>query len=63
VNSFWKARWGGANEILAEHRHFHLDAKQWEAFQAALDAPPRPLTRFERLLQKPGMFDGPEQET
>jgi uncharacterized protein (DUF1778 family) len=44
-------------------RHFHLDAKQWEAFQAALDAPPRPLPRFERLLQKPGMFDGPEQET
>ncbi|WP_027156485.1 type II toxin-antitoxin system TacA family antitoxin [Methylobacter luteus] len=53
---------GAANEILAERRHFHLDAEQWEAFQAALDAPPRPLPRLERLMQEPGLFDGPEQE-
>ena len=29
---------------------------------AALDAPPRPLPRLERLLKEPGFFDaGPNQ--
>jgi uncharacterized protein (DUF1778 family) len=34
-----------------------LDADQWEAFMAALDAPPRPLPRLKRLLNEPGFFD------
>ncbi|MGA3040261.1 MAG: DUF1778 domain-containing protein [Bryobacteraceae bacterium] len=32
------------------------NATQWKAFQAALDAPPRPLPRLERLLKEPGFF-------
>jgi len=46
-----------ADEVLANRRHFGLDAEQWEAFQAALDAPPRPLPRIERLMREPGIFD------
>jgi len=46
-----------ANEVLADRRHFVLNAEQWEAFQAALDAPPRALPRLERLMKEPGFFD------
>lgn len=46
-----------ADEELADRRYFALDAKQWEAFQVALDAPTRPLPRLERLFQEPGIFD------
>ena len=48
---------GAADEILADRRYFSLNAEQWAAFQAALDAPPRPLTRLERLMREPGIFD------
>jgi uncharacterized protein (DUF1778 family) len=51
-----------ADEALAERRGFSLDASQWKAFLAALDEPPRPLPRIERLLSEPGFFDsGPER--
>jgi uncharacterized protein (DUF1778 family) len=46
-----------ADETLAQLRTFSLDATQWEAFQAALDAPPRLLPRLRRLLEQPGFFD------
>ena len=46
-----------ADEELADRRSFGLNATQWKAFQAALDAPPRPLPRLERLLKEPGFFD------
>ena len=46
-----------ADEALADRRYFGLDAKQWKAFVIALDAPPRPLPRLERLLKEPGFFD------
>jgi uncharacterized protein (DUF1778 family) len=46
-----------ADEALADRRTFGLNATQWKAFLAALDAPPRPLPRFERLLKEPGFFD------
>jgi uncharacterized protein (DUF1778 family) len=46
-----------ADEALADRRAFNLNAAQWEAFLAALDAPPRPLPRLERLLKEPGFFD------
>jgi uncharacterized protein (DUF1778 family) len=46
-----------AYEALADRRRFGLDAAQWKAFLAALDAPPRPLPRLERLLNEPGFFD------
>jgi uncharacterized protein (DUF1778 family) len=51
-----------AEEVLAERRHFGLNAEQWEAFQAALDAPPRPMPRLERLMGEPGFFDESEPE-
>jgi uncharacterized protein (DUF1778 family) len=51
-----------ADEALADRRTFGLNATQWKAFMAALDAPPRPLPRLERLLKEPGFFDaGPNQ--
>jgi uncharacterized protein (DUF1778 family) len=51
-----------ADEALADRRAFGLDAKQWSAFLASLDAPPRLAPRLERLLKEPGFFDaGPER--
>ena len=46
-----------ADEALADRRIFTLNAAQWKAFLAALDAPPRPLPRLERLFKEPGFFD------
>ena len=46
-----------ADETLADRQAFGLNAAQWKAFVAALDAPPRPLPRLERLLREPGFFD------
>ena len=46
-----------ADETLADRNTFVLNAAQWKAFLAALDAPPRPLPRLERLLKEPGFFD------
>ncbi|MFZ2171640.1 MAG: DUF1778 domain-containing protein [Methylococcaceae bacterium] len=48
---------GAADEILADRRYFGLNAEQWQAFQAALDAPPKPLPRIKKLMQEPGIFD------
>jgi len=48
---------GIADEVLADRRHFGLNAEQWEALQVALDSPPRPLPRIEKLMQVPGIFD------
>ena len=51
-----------ADEALADRRTFGLNATQWKAFLAALDAPPRPAPRLKRLLKDPGFFDaGPNQ--
>src|ERR1700674_722392 len=46
-----------ADEALADRRRFGLNASQWKEFMAALDAPPRPLPRLERLLKEPGFFE------
>ncbi len=46
-----------AEETLPDRRRFGLDARRWAAFQAALDAPPRPNARLKELLQKPGVFE------
>jgi uncharacterized protein (DUF1778 family) len=48
---------GVADEVLAERCYFGLKAEQWEAFQQALETPPRPLPRIEKLMQEPGFFD------
>jgi len=46
-----------AEETLPDRQRFGLDAEQWQAFQAALDAPPRPTPRLAALLQRPGVFE------
>ena len=46
-----------AEERLADRTVFTLDEKRWEAFVAALDAPPRRHARLERLFQEPSVFD------
>jgi uncharacterized protein (DUF1778 family) len=50
-----------AEERLADRRIFTLDAKGWDAFVAALDAPPRRHARLERLFREASVFD-PESE-
>ena len=46
-----------AEERLADRRIFTLDDKHWDAFVAALDAPPRRHPRLERLFREPSVFD------
>lgn len=46
-----------AQETLPDRQTFSLDAERWAAFQAALDAPPRPMPRLARLLSKPGAVE------
>ena len=46
-----------AEETLPDRTRFGLDAEQWSAFQAALDAPPRPLLRLAKLLREPSVFE------
>jgi uncharacterized protein (DUF1778 family) len=46
-----------AEERLADRRVFTLDGKSWDAFVAALDAPPRRRPRLERLFREPSVFD------
>ncbi len=46
-----------ANAVLAERTRINLNAEQWEAFMAALDAPPRRHERMERLLNEPSILD------
>ena len=48
-----------AEETLPDRRRFVLGAEDWAAFQAALDAPPRPVPRLARLLREPSVFDAP----
>ena len=45
-----------AEETLADRRVFALSAEKWAEFQAALDAPTRPLPRLKALLEEPGFF-------
>jgi uncharacterized protein (DUF1778 family) len=46
-----------AEETLPDRRRFGLDAEQWAAFQAALDAPPRVSPRLKTLLELPSVFE------
>ena len=48
---------GEAEERLADRRVFTLDRKNWDAFLAALDAPPRRHPRLERLFNEPSVLD------
>ena len=44
-----------AAEALAERREFKLNAKQYDAFVAALDAPSKPKPRLAKLLKTPSV--------
>ena len=46
-----------AAETLADRRQFQVDQEQWDAFVAALDAPPQAHARLVELLQKPSVFE------
>lgn len=46
-----------AEDALKVRSVIQLDAEQWAAFIAALDAPPRRHPRLERLLKVPSVFD------
>ncbi|MBX3027870.1 DUF1778 domain-containing protein [bacterium] len=46
-----------AEETLPDRRRFGLTAAKWEAFQAALAAPPRPTPRLKRLLRTQSVFE------
>jgi uncharacterized protein (DUF1778 family) len=46
-----------AAETLPDRQRFELDSERWKAFQAALDAPPRPLSRLARLLKEPSVVE------
>lgn len=46
-----------AEESLPDRQRFGLDARQWAAFQKALDAPPRPSRRLSKLLREPSVFE------
>jgi uncharacterized protein (DUF1778 family) len=46
-----------ADETLPDRVRFGLNAGQWEAFQAALSARPRPAPRLAKLLKEPSVFD------
>jgi uncharacterized protein (DUF1778 family) len=47
-----------AAETLVDRRVFALDPERWQAFVAALDAPPQRHPRMQRLLQEPSVFEG-----
>lgn len=49
-------------ETPAPRQRFALDADQWIAFLAALDAPPRELPRLKRLFREPSPFNTAEVE-
>jgi len=46
-----------AEETLPDRRRFGLNKAQWEAFQKALDAPPRPSRRLAKLFKEPSVFE------
>lgn len=46
-----------AEETLPDRQRFGLSKAQWEAFQRALNSPPRPSRRLSRLLKEPSVFE------
>lgn len=46
-----------AEETLPDRQRFGLTLEQWEAFEAALEAPPHPAPRLTKLLNEPSVFE------
>ncbi|MFN8121922.1 MAG: DUF1778 domain-containing protein [Thermoleophilia bacterium] len=47
-----------AERVLADRREFTLAADRWEAFTAALDAPPKDVPGLRELLARQTVLDG-----
>jgi uncharacterized protein (DUF1778 family) len=47
---------GAAQQILADQVNFALSPERWEAFRAALDAPPKDIPALRKLLTGPDLF-------
>ncbi len=45
-----------AQEVLADQVHFSLSPERWDAFCAALEAPPKVISALRKLLKKPNSF-------
>jgi uncharacterized protein (DUF1778 family) len=48
-----------AAEVLANRRVFALTEPQWKAFMAAIDAPPSPMPRLQKLLRESSILEDP----
>jgi len=46
-----------ADNTIQEPPRINLDAKQWQQFLAALDAPAKPAPRLAQLFQEPSPFE------
>ena len=46
-----------AVDVLLDQRLFALEPRRYEAFMAALDAPPRPNKKLRRLLKRKAPWD------
>lgn len=46
-----------AEAVVGDKAHFTLGKERWNAFCAALDAPPRKLFALRKLLTEPSVFD------
>jgi uncharacterized protein (DUF1778 family) len=49
--------YSAAQEVLADQVHFTLSPERWEAFCAALDAPPKEIPALRRLLTEKNIID------
>jgi uncharacterized protein (DUF1778 family) len=50
--------YSAAQQVLADQVHFALSPERWDAFCAALDAPPKEIRALRRLLTEKSIFDG-----
>src|SRR4051812_44707480 len=50
-----------ARQVLAEETDIALRPRDWDAFQRALDRPPRSIPALRRLLNRPSVFDEPRR--
>jgi uncharacterized protein (DUF1778 family) len=50
--------YNAAQEVLADQVHFELSPERWDAFCAALDAPPKEIPALRGLLAEKSIFDG-----
>lgn len=54
-----KASQDAAEATIAEQTRFVLPEKEWAAFNAALDAPPKAIPALKELFEKPSIFEKP----